>query len=308
MVPACSHSPIQPDGQNHAKQRAQAVLGEWERESEMWVALTSVLSSHFPPHAFMCMISVLAVFECKTLHENIISSLTPPITHISLGYLIALPAQTELITFPEPIPLGRNCLCHTCLGSVGTLSALGLVSCNGGGEQNPNHVLEPSCEFNKSSFTLTWWPFYPKALVLNNLWIFNSSLGPSTHSSPNTWSLVGGVGRALFSFPMVLQGCLSSIPCIWTPWASLGLWVAWEFQWERFIVAIKESCLTSQTLIMILSSISSWFKLYWNTFHREWISSTLLSYRILVNVSWDLKHIWKFISEEDTCLPHLLPD
>lgn len=38
----CSHSPMQPDGQNHAKQRGQAVLGEWERECEMWFAVTSV--------------------------------------------------------------------------------------------------------------------------------------------------------------------------------------------------------------------------------------------------------------------------
>ena len=37
----CSHSPIQPDGQNDAKPSGQAAPGERERECEPWVAATS---------------------------------------------------------------------------------------------------------------------------------------------------------------------------------------------------------------------------------------------------------------------------
>lgn len=129
-------------------------------------------------------------------------------------------------------------LCPTCSGSARTLSALGLISCKGGGEQNPNHVLGPSSEFNMNSFTLTCWHLHSNALVPKSLWIFNSSLGPSTHTSPNTWSLTGGVSMALFSFPMVLRGCLPLLTCIWRHW---------EFQWERCIAKIKESCLTLRT-------------------------------------------------------------
>lgn len=202
--------------------------------------------------------------------------ISPPITYTCLGYLTALPAQTELRTFSQSCFPWQEPAVSLCSGSAGTLPALGQLSSNRGEEQTPGHIPGAFSQLKTISSTPTWL-LHPTALVHKSPWTFNSSLGASTLTSSNTWSLLGAVGRALFSCLWGLQSRLSLLLWICRHWASLGLWVVWEFQWERFTVEIKGSCLTSQTLMMIFSSISSWFKLYLDIFHREWISSPLLS-------------------------------
>lgn len=122
-------------------------------------------SSHFPPHTFMCMISVLA--GQRTSSKLCIRSQylpgVPSHTHTHIPVLPGCPSCTDqLITLPS---VGATCV--TCvLDQQGHSLHLACLALTEGKSKFPAIFLGPSLK--TSSSTLTW-PLHPIALVLNSL-------------------------------------------------------------------------------------------------------------------------------------------
>lgn len=98
---------------SHVELRGQTQLGEWTVRCGLQHPLYCwPLCSHFPPHTFMCMISVLAAFECRTNNElklwldhNLFHDLSP--NHIHMPGLPDCPSCTDRAKniLPELLPL-----------------------------------------------------------------------------------------------------------------------------------------------------------------------------------------------------------